>query len=483
MISKNFIKSSLIYTLTGTLPTATAVILLPLYIANLSTADYGALSIYQVFTLLVQILVTYSFDSSLYIHFHEFKNDTLKLSSFVSSAFVLMLIIGAVVSFFFFIAGDLVFSQIFTESSISFYPYGLIALSTGILQSLLKVYTNLLQSRQKAETFLWANLFNFLFTVSFTVAGITLFPNTLVGPLGGRMLAAIISGGWVLFRVVSEFGLHFNFPLLRSSFSFNLYTFIYQIQQWVINYFDRIIMVFYIPLSGVGVYDFSLKCVLFIELIMNGLNSSFYPKVISVFMAQPHKHSTQEINRYYHGNTAVVMLMVCLTVLIFPLILENFLSSKPAYQQAIAYIPYIASLYFFRTLRLYFAVPYSVLKYMKPLPVIYLIVSAVKIILMVMLLDQLKIYGVIIASFCSLIVEIVLLRITVDTKFSFRYNSLKLILAPSFLFLMILVLEPLFGQQYGLLIHSVYLVSCGILLWWIYRNELKTLNPFKILNR
>ena len=93
-ISKSFIKSSLIYTVAGMLPMASAIILLPFYIENLSTADYGALSIYLAFSLFIQILTTYSFDTSLYIHFHEFKHDPAKLSSFISSAFVLMLMIG-----------------------------------------------------------------------------------------------------------------------------------------------------------------------------------------------------------------------------------------------------------------------------------------------------------------------------------------------------------------------------------------------------
>lgn len=463
---------------------ASAIILLPLYIANLSTADYGALSIYLVFSALVQILVMYSFDSSLYIHYHEYKNDEGKLSSFISSAFVLMLMIGAGVSAVSFLLGDVVLVRFFAGQSLSFYPYGIVALGTGILQSLLKVYTNLLQSRQKAETFFWTNLFNFLFTLVFTVVGIKLFPQTLIGPLGGRLVAAVFSGAWVLARVFSEFGFHFNYPLLRSSFGFNLYAFIYQVQQWLINSFDRVIMAFFgVSLAGVGVYDFALKCVLVIELIMNGLNNSSYPKVISALMAQEKKHTTPEINRYYHGNTAVVMLMICLTVFFFPLLLDTFLASKASYMQAIPFIPYVASLYFFRMIRLYFAVPYSVLKYTKPLPAIYMIVSAVKIGLIVLLLDRYQTYGVIIASFGSVIVEIVLLRLFVRDRFTFHYNSFKMIIAPVLLFLMVIILEPMFSDNFGWLVHAVYLLSCGGLLWWTYRHEIRALVVSRIARR
>lgn len=100
MISRNFIKSSIIYTLAGTLPMASSLILLPFYIHHLSTEVYGALASYLVFSLLVQILVTFSFDTSVYIYFHEFKKDDKKLATIISSAFLAMLGIGVVLGVF-----------------------------------------------------------------------------------------------------------------------------------------------------------------------------------------------------------------------------------------------------------------------------------------------------------------------------------------------------------------------------------------------
>ena len=77
---------------------ASAIVLLPLYLINLSTEAYGALVIYLVFTFLVQIIITFSFDASIYIHYHELKKDHEKLRAFVSTAFIFMLIAGLVVT-------------------------------------------------------------------------------------------------------------------------------------------------------------------------------------------------------------------------------------------------------------------------------------------------------------------------------------------------------------------------------------------------
>jgi len=467
-----------IYTLAGALPMASALILLPFYIHHLSTELYGALNIYLAFSLLVQIFVTFSFDTSLYIHFHEFKNDFKKLSVFVSSAFIFMTITGIVIGLAFSLLGDFMFKVALPGKNISFFPYGLASVGAGAFQALLKVHSSLLQSREKPETFFWSNVLSFTMIASFTIIGLELYPNSLMGPIVGRLLAAIISGIWVLARIFREFGFRYDFAWLRSSFGFNTYTFIYQILQWIINYFDRIVMLLYLSLADVGVYVFATNCLIALELLMNSLHSSFYPKVVSAVMELPEKQSTPSINRYYHGLTAIIMLSVCIGVLLLPWAIETFVH-KQSYQETIPYLPFLATIYFFRTMRLYFTVPYGILKYTKPLPVVYIIVAAIKIILMVLLMPTFGVFGVIIAALTSAALEIVLLRTSIRDMFKFRFNFFKIVAAPLILFIMIIVLEPIAGQSYPYTLHLVYLASCVGLLWWAYRNEIQLLNPLQ----
>jgi len=478
LISKDFIKSSVIYTLAGALPMASALILLPFYIHHLSTELYGALNIYLAFSLLVQIFVTFSFDTSLYIHFHEFKNDFKKLSVFVSSAFIFMAIAGIGIGLVFTILGDLMFKIALPKLNISFFPYGLASVGAGAFQALLKVHSSLLQSRERPGTFFWSNVLSFTMIASFTIIGLELYPNSLMGPVVGRLLAAFIAGIWVLARIFREFGFKYDFTWLRSSFGFNTYTFIYQILQWIINYFDRIVMLLVLSLGDVGVYVFATQCLIVLELLMNGLHNSFYPKVVSAVMESPEKRSTPLINRYYHGLTAIVMLAACMGVLLLPWAIETFVH-KQSYQATIPYLPFLATIYFFRTMRLYFTVPYGILKYTKPLPVVYVIVAAMKIVLMILLMPSFGVFGVIIAALTSAAFEIVLLRNSIKSMFQFRFNFFKIVGAPLILFIMIVLLEPMMGKSYPYTIHFVYLVSCVALLWWAYRNEIQLLNPLQ----
>ena len=91
------------------------------------------------------------------------------------------------------------------------------------------------------------------------------------------------------------------------------------------------------------------------------------------------------------------MLCACIGVLLLPWAIETFVW-KPAYHETIPYIPYLATIYFFRTMRLFFTAPYGILKYTKPLPLIYVVIASIKIVLMLLLMPVLHIYGVIIAS-------------------------------------------------------------------------------------
>jgi O-antigen/teichoic acid export membrane protein len=209
----------------------------------------------------------------------------------------------------------------------------------------------------------------------------------MVGPIGGRLIAVGVMGSLVIGRVFFEFGIQFDFQLLRKSFSFNFYSFIYQLQQWVINYFDRYIILLFLPLSSVGVYDFSLKCMLLIEFIASGFHSSYYPKVLSALASQTVKGSTPEINRYYYGFTSMIMMLTCLSLLIFPWLIQE-LFDRLEYRAAVVYFPFIGLYYLLRPMRLFFSVPYTALKYVKPLPIIYFLISVVKIGAMIILIQK-----------------------------------------------------------------------------------------------
>jgi O-antigen/teichoic acid export membrane protein len=487
LITKKFIRNSVIYTIAGALPMASAIILLPVYVEYIKSASvYGALILYMGFSLLVQVLVTYSFDTSIYNFYHDFKHNRAQLSVFVSSVFTFILLVSLGIGAFFVVTGHWLFERVYGDDQISFYPYGLVAVVTGVFQSLFKVNSSLLQTQERAIGFLIQNLISFSLIASFTIVGLHLFPNELTGPMLGRLFAVTISGLWVLFNVYREYGFHYNFNLIKSTFGFNHPSLIYQIMQWFNNYYDKILLKLYLPLESlaqVGVYDFAFKCLQAIEFVLTGFYNSFFPKVLGITALQTEKRTTVEINRYYNGLTAVTIILVTGCIFIMPAVLQQLVDwfNRPQYLPVIKWIPYIAITYLLRSFRFYVAMPYASLKYSKPLPLFYLVIVTIKIAGMILLIPKFGIHGAIIATWVGYIVEVTILFFGVKNKFSIQFNAFKLIVAPLLLALIIGGIEPLFGGTYPLLLHAFYIFLGAALLIWAYRNELKAFEWKKII--
>jgi O-antigen/teichoic acid export membrane protein len=251
------------------------------------------------------------------------------------------------------------------------------------------------------------------------------------------------------------------------------------LQQWSMNYFDRFIMLFFLPLSDIGVYDFAVKCMLAIEFVISGVYNSFYPKVINIVVGQIDKKSTPEINRYYHGLIALIMVLVCFSILAFSIIMDLGIL-KSGYEASVKFLPLIGLVYLLRAIRYYFAFPFGALKFSKPLPMIYFVISAVKICLIVLLVGPFGVPGVIQATFISTIMEIILLWYFIRKRFDFKFNKFKIIGAPLLLGVIIVIFQT-FSLLPVYLTYILYIVICFMVLGLLYRNELKVLVSGKLI--
>lgn len=466
------------YTLAGALPMASALILLPFYIQYLPTESYGTLALCLAFASLIQVITAYSFDSALYIYFHELKNEKEKLALVVSSSFTIMLALGMGVVASSVVVGHYVFELFAKKTSIEFYPNGLLAVVLGICQALFRVHGNLLQTRERPVPFLISNLFAFSVIAATSISGLILFPNSLVGPLGGRVLAFGLVALWALARIYSEFGFHFQNPWKVISFKFNAYTFVYQLQQWVVNYFDRFIILWFMPvaaMASVGIYDFAVKCLVPIELILNGLNATIFPRVIPLITAEKDApKATPEINRYFYGQVSVIMLVISFLVLVFPYAFELFKLSN-GYGEALRLIPFLAPLFILRSIRLYFVVPLNALKYSRQLTTISLVVSICKVGCMYWALSRWGVGGIIVASGIAYLIEIILLWRELTKHYKIQANLFKLIIGPVSLMLLAFVFEFFRFIPDRNLAHLLLWFICIGILAFVYQNEMHLL--------
>jgi O-antigen/teichoic acid export membrane protein len=452
---------------------ASAVVLLPFYVLYLPGEVYGTLALIMAASMLVQLLVGFSFDSTIYLHYYEWVNQPERIAAFMRSASVLILLSGAVVLIILVFTGEHLIQLFFSRQSFSFYPYGVLAAGMGIFQAIFKLYSSLLIIREKAETHFWSNLVFFIITTGGTVMGLYLFPNTLAGPVGARFTGALLLAGWSILRLAGEFGFSFSGVFNAIPWKFNLHTFFYNLSFWMVNYLDRFVIAAFLPVSAVGTYEFAIKCLIPLELLLNGLHASISPRVVRIVAEQPpsSRGATPELNRYFYGLVGVQMLAIGFILAILPLVFTELIR-REGYAEASHYLPYLAPLYIFRALRLYVVLPMSVLKQTGRLALIGLLAAGVKTVIMVGLIPQVQLYGVMIGAAIAAVAEILLIAAELHKSFDIRFNAFKLVVFPLVFGLAVVAAAPLSDLPTAWLTYSGVTAFAVLLLILAYRHEL-----------
>jgi O-antigen/teichoic acid export membrane protein len=251
--------------------------------------------------------------------------------------------------------------------------------------------------------------------------------------VGARLAGALLLAGWSLARIMREFGVPDFQSLAVLPWGYNLNTFWYQVANWMVNYLDRFLILAFLPASGmgsVGVYEFAIKCMIPLELLLNGLGASLSPRVVRLLSEQTgSKGSTPEVNRYFYGLLVVMMMAIGIMLAVLPPAF-NLLVHKEGYYQALDYVPFIAVLFLFRSWRLFFVIPLSALKRTGRLAIVTLLVAAVKAAGIAVLLPAYNLYGVIVAALMAGAAELLLLWALLRPYFKLQFNAVKLLVAP-----------------------------------------------------
>ena len=318
MISRGFFKSSVIYSVVGALPYASGFLLLPWFTALLTPEQFGINALYIALMYFIQILTSFGMDMSVGVLYFDYRDQKEKLKEFLGTAFISIAMLGTATLLLFSMGGMSLFNLVFKSSDfLELIPFGMFTILSGVMNSIFKVYSNLLINQQRPGRFLWINLVNFALTISLSLLVLYQFPYTLYGPILGRLLPAIVSATLSLALIGSEYGLNWNRTYLKKLFEYSTPIMIYALLTWVISYIDRfLILRFMGDATKVGIYDIAVKIVIGLDLIMAGLVNTVNPKAYSIWKARGISETTPEINRYYNGITASFLLLIPLFVLV-----------------------------------------------------------------------------------------------------------------------------------------------------------------------
>jgi O-antigen/teichoic acid export membrane protein len=478
MISKNFFKSSLIYSVVGALPYASGVILIPFFTSKLSGVDFGVNALYFSIMYFIQILSTFGLDTYIGIHYFDYKDNKEKLRENIGTVILSLIVLGTFLLIVLSIFGTGLFKVIFDNKYLTFFPWGFITVLTAVFNGFLKTYSGLLINQQRPGRFFQINIVNFILVISVSLFFLYRYPFTLNGPMFGRLIPAAFTFCTVIYYLISEFGFRYNKEMVRKIVSFCTPFVIYALLIWSVSYIDRFIITYFlVDPTFVGIFDFAVKCTLLIDLFQSGLANAISPKIYTIWKDQNLRESTMEVNRYYNGLTAASLLVIPLLSLSFPLLVPLIVKNE-IYYQSFAFLGILSIGFAFRGLFTMFISPIFFFKYTRALPKIFFFVAVIQIIVTAFFIKYFGLMGAVWASFITKIVQVLFLYIESRKIFHFKFNYIKQIYLPLICTIVVLILEFLIPQEYLFYNRSFQFILICILVFAVYRKDIRLLPIF-----
>lgn len=471
MISKSFLKSSLIFTLGGALPMLGSIILLPFYTNYLNEIQFAQVSFYIGISLLFQILFSYSIESYFGIEFTRLHQDPSKQKKFIGTVAALLLIIGAFLLLFTSVFGSYIFSRIYnTQYDMHFWPYGFYAVLTAFFNSYFKAASISLIYLKQAKLFLIVNIINFLATLFISVGGLTLYPETIIGPMYGRLISGIII--FLMAHYIFKLNGIFTFDksFLKDLNKFCAPYFLFAISAWVLGQFDRYILQKHIPTVDLNAYDLVLKCFFGIEFLQNSLSAVIFPKLYEMWSKNKDNSTTKESNRYFNVFTAINIIQLILFCIFIPIIYKIIIN-KPGFYRAEVYIGILSAGYALRSILNFYL---STILYSKKVGVLLKIFgfsALFQIAITTIAITHFGLMGAIYAGLCTKILQVIFSVIFTKNVFVYQYNYFKIIAIP-FIYIIVNVLQFTFIPQYNGLLYAAQLFLFTGIFYFIFKNEI-----------
>lgn len=471
MISKSFLKSSLIFTIGGALPMAASIILLPFYTNYLGDKQYTQVAFYITVSLLCQILFSYSIESYFGIEYTRLHKEPDKQKKFIGTVSILLLLIGICLLLVSSLSGTFLFSRLYRpEYEMEFWPYGFYAIITAFFNSYFKAATVSLIYLQRAKLFLIVNSLNFLATILISVGGIYLFPGTIIGPMYGRLLSGLIIFVAACFIFSANGTFVFDKSFLKELNRFCAPYLIFALSIWVLGFFDRYILQKYIHTIDLNAYDLVLKCFFGVEFIQNSLSAVIFPKLYAIWTKNNDNTTTKETNRYFNVFTAINIIQLILFCLFVPVIYKLLITNSGFYRAEV-YIGLLAGGYALRSILNFYISTILFSKKVKVLLKIFGFSALFQIIITLFAVKYFGLMGAIYAGLATKVLQVVFSTMFTKGIFTYQYNYFKIMVLP-FLFIVVNIIQFYLFPAYEWKLYLGQLLLFSLIFYFIFKNEI-----------
>lgn len=273
--------STFIFAFLTFLQPAISFFLLPLYLNYLSPDEYSIYSLMSKVSALAALLAAGGISQAVTTLYFDFRHNPVRLRIFMGSLLGFTLVADAVFCLLAMAAGPWLFSAVFDSGKVPFYPYGMLAVLTGIGTSLSLPFYILLKNERRLWLYGLLHLTVVGLTVLLQVLLITVFHQGVTGALWARLIATLAAALLVL--GLNRRDIRFRWPkgfsryALRVALIFSLPFLPDSLIRWMYNSLDQFVVQGYAGLGVAGLYALLSTLVQVAMMASDALTSAIQP--------------------------------------------------------------------------------------------------------------------------------------------------------------------------------------------------------------
>jgi O-antigen/teichoic acid export membrane protein len=319
---KNFkiLKVSSIFLILGFVQPLAFFLLFPYFVNNLSTEEFGILSLLNSYVVLVSLVSTLNVSNAFFRYYFEYKDNPEYLDKFYKNTFKSAFLLGLLFILPLILCIWLYFKLGQESFSINLIEHVIPTVLTGLFYGLISIYINYKKAQEKIIEFAVINIVLFLSSLVFPIIAISIFKLGLSGAVIGRFAAVLLAVIPVILISLKKSKYTIS-PRLSPLYKFSLQSLPQQFLGWLNQFSDRFIIDLLINLSFLGVYSYIITITGILQLFYVSLMSGLQ---IFLFKSMKNKELKEHsLGLYFHISTILFFGILHLFTSVLPFFLEK----------------------------------------------------------------------------------------------------------------------------------------------------------------
>ena len=306
-------KNSVIYGVGEILPRAVAFLLIPVYTAYLSPADYGIMSSMGVLASILIIILPLNINRSMPRLYFDHK-DLESQKNYYGTIFISIVATSSIMLLLLFAFHEIVSSIYKTIDFVPYYALTIIGTYLGVYAYVPKTYYRL---KNLAKQFFMISMIELLITTIMIFAFVVFMRGGAEGNLFGKMIAGLILLPMYLVLTFKAINFRFDLKIVRESLYYSIPLIPAVMSAWIINLSDRVFIERYFSLDELGIYSVSSSIASVMLIASAAFGRAYDPIFFSLANASSKTKGDLSVLSKYHNTYGSILLIMGFVLSLF----------------------------------------------------------------------------------------------------------------------------------------------------------------------